>query len=88
MSVLTSASHHRPVPIVASLAVAAVIAGGTALGIAWNDSGDSAAPGDAPSLRTPTWQDSTKYDYYHGSNAPGAPSFEPPASGGRVQVGQ
>jgi hypothetical protein len=81
--------RHR-VPLAASLAVAGVIAAAGALGVAWHQSDDS-APTEAPTLRTPTAQDYSQYNYHHGARPSGGlDGHVPPApttSGGRVQIG-
>jgi hypothetical protein len=63
MSTTVSTHNHR-VPLIASAAVAAVIAGAGLVGLAWNSS-DSASHN--PELRTPTAQDYQQYNYYHGA---------------------
>jgi hypothetical protein len=85
----TFTHQHHGVPL-AALAVAGVIAAGGALGVAWQQSGDSAAPAEAPVLRTPTAHDYGKYDYYHGPNSRSIERhqlIQDPPSGGRVQLG-
>jgi hypothetical protein len=88
MSATISTQHNHRVPLVTALAVAGVIAAGGVLGIAWDQSHDSAKPAEAPALRTPTAQDYSKYDYYHGPNVqnPSHQEFQSPP-GGRVQQG-
>ena len=67
MSATISSQPRQHMPLAASLAVAGVIAAGGALGVAWQQSGDSTAPTEAPGLRTPTAQDYSQYNYYHGA---------------------
>ena len=92
MSATITTQHHHRVPLATALAVAGVIAAAGALGVAWEQSGDSTSPTQAPTLRTPTAQDYQQYNYYHGPKAPKAQTGEqdtfqsPP--GGRVQLGQ
>jgi hypothetical protein len=85
MSASITTRHRQHVPVIASVAVAGVIAGANVVGVAWHQSDDSASPNQAPALRTPTWRDYAKYGYYHGPKAPGAHSFQPTTAGGRIQ---
>ncbi|HEX3223287.1 MAG TPA: hypothetical protein VHR35_12015 [Nocardioides sp.] len=88
MSATFTHQNHR-VPL-AALAVAGVIAAGGVLGVAWQQSGDSAAPAEAPEVRTPTAQDYGKYNYYHGPHSRSVErhqTFPDSPSGGRVQLG-
>jgi hypothetical protein len=67
MSATISTQPRQRMPLAASLAVAGVIAAAGALGFAWQQSSDSTAPTQAPTLRTPTAQDYSQYNYYHGA---------------------
>src|SRR3954470_19379049 len=84
---ISTQPRHRT-PLAASLAVAGVIAAAGALGVAWQQSGDSTAPSQAPTLRTPTAQDYSQYNYYHGARPWGGldghvpPAPPPQARGG------
>jgi hypothetical protein len=88
MSATITTQHHHRVPLATALAVAGVITAAGALGVAWEQSGDSTAPTQAPTLRTPTAQDYSQYNYYHGPNTQTGQQHtgqSPP--GGRVQPG-
>jgi hypothetical protein len=61
--------HQRRVPLATALAIAGVITAAGALGFAWEQSHDSAKPVETPALRTPTAQDYSQYNYYHGQKA-------------------
>jgi hypothetical protein len=61
MSTTVTTHHHSRVPLIASAAVAAVIAGAGLLSIAVN--GDSTD--HAQTLRTPTGQDYAQYQHYY-----------------------
>lgn len=90
MSATVTTHHQHRVPLAASLAVAGVIAAAGVVGVVWQQSG-SETTDQAPALRTPTAQDYSKYDYYHGARPGGgghtAP-HRPTTAGGRVQLGQ
>ena len=94
MSATITTEHQHRVPLAASLAVAGVIAAAGVVGVVWQQS-DSATTDQAPALRTPTAQDYSKYDYYHGARPNGGldggnhtPPDLPTTAGGRVQIGQ
>jgi hypothetical protein len=66
MSATISTSQHRRLPLATGLAIAGAITAAVALGVGWEQSHDSPAPAQAPALRTPTAQDYSLYNYYHG----------------------
>ena len=63
----TVTTHHSRVPLIASAAVAAVIAGAGLVSVAVN-SGDSTGQGGT--LRTPTAQDYAQYQHYYAGAQP------------------
>jgi hypothetical protein len=69
MSATITTQPQRRLPFVTALAIASVVVAGGALGVAWEQSRDSAAPAETPALTPPTAQDYSKYNYYHGPNA-------------------
>lgn len=65
----TITQQRNRVPFVTALAIAGVVVAGGALGVAWEQSSDSAAPAETPARTAPLEQSYTKYNYYHGPNA-------------------
>jgi len=89
----TVSQHHNRMPLIASAAVAAVIAGAGIVSLAWGGSSASVSHDQTPVLRTPTLQDYSQYNYYHGprwwggldGHTPPAPPAKA-AGGGQGQV--
>jgi hypothetical protein len=88
MSATITTQPRQRLPLAASLAVAGVIAAIGALGVVWQQSGDSTAPSQAPTLGTPTAQDYSQYNDYGGGRPWGGldghvpPAPAAPAHGG------
>src|SRR4051795_348595 len=88
MSATISTHSRQHMPLAASLAVGGVIVAVGALGFAWQQSSDSTAPSQAPTLRTPTAQDYSQYNYYHGARPwGGLDGHVPPAPPPQVRGG-
>lgn len=65
---ITTHQQRNRVPLATALAIAGVVVAGGALGVAWEQSRDSAAPAETPAQTVPLEQSYTKYNYYHGPN--------------------
>jgi hypothetical protein len=91
----TASTHNHRVPLIASAAVVAVIAGAGVVGLAWNSNDSASHQGQV--LTPPTAQDYSKYGhYYHGQNYYSGenewrgldghtPPLAPPAHAGNAQ---
>ncbi|HET8666052.1 MAG TPA: hypothetical protein VFM08_17190 [Nocardioides sp.] len=66
---ITTQQHRHRVPLATALAIAGVVVAGGALGVAWEQSRDSAGPAETPAISTPLDKGYTQYNYYHGQNA-------------------
>jgi hypothetical protein len=86
MSATISSQPRQHMPLAASLAVAGVIAAIGAVGVAWQQSGDSTAPAQAPTLGTA--QDYPQDNHYRGGQPwGGLDGHVPPAPPARAHGG-
>lgn len=81
-TITTQQQRHR-LPLATALAIAGVVVAGGALGVAWEQSRDSAAPAEAPAHSTPLDRGYSDYNYYHGPNV-GLGDHQGPKGQGKV----